>query len=131
MIASLSLILLCQLAGEVIVHGLGLPVPGPVLGLVFLLLLFLIPVARLMLLSVEGGTFAHYERALTEGLYVRVLLGTLEIGRLPFRGGRAAVEGVIALAFDEEHPRPANLERFRAAQSAAVALPDDVAVVHG
>jgi ABC-type spermidine/putrescine transport system permease subunit I len=44
------------------------------------LLLFLIPVARLMLLSVEGGTFAHYERALTDGLYVRVLLGTLQIG---------------------------------------------------
>jgi holin-like protein len=41
MIASLSLILLCQLAGEVIVHGLGLPVPGPVLGLAFLLLLLL------------------------------------------------------------------------------------------
>jgi holin-like protein len=41
MIASLSLILLCQLAGEVIVHGLVLPVPGPVLGLVFLLLLLL------------------------------------------------------------------------------------------
>src|SRR5712671_4713888 len=41
MIASLSLILLCQLAGEVIVRGLGLPMPGPVLGLVFLLLLLL------------------------------------------------------------------------------------------
>jgi holin-like protein len=41
MIASLSLILLCQLAGEVIVRGLGLLVPGPVLGLVFLLLLLL------------------------------------------------------------------------------------------
>jgi putative effector of murein hydrolase LrgA (UPF0299 family) len=41
MIASLGLILLCQLAGEVIVRGLGLPVPGPVLGLVFLLLLLL------------------------------------------------------------------------------------------
>jgi putative effector of murein hydrolase LrgA (UPF0299 family) len=37
MIASLSLILLCQLAGEVIVRGLGLPLPGPVVGLVFLL----------------------------------------------------------------------------------------------
>jgi holin-like protein len=41
MIASLSLILLCQLVGEVIVRGLGLPMPGPVLGLVFLLLLLL------------------------------------------------------------------------------------------
>ena len=41
MIASLSLILLCQLAGEVIVRGLGLPVPGPVVGLMFLLILLL------------------------------------------------------------------------------------------
>jgi putative effector of murein hydrolase LrgA (UPF0299 family) len=39
MIASLSLILLCQLAGEVIVRGLILPMPGPVVGLLFLLLL--------------------------------------------------------------------------------------------
>jgi holin-like protein len=41
MIASLSLILLCQLAGEVIVRGLGLPMPGPVIGLMLLLLLLL------------------------------------------------------------------------------------------
>ena len=41
MIASLSLILLCQLVGEVIVRGLVLPMPGPVLGLLFLLLLLL------------------------------------------------------------------------------------------
>ena len=41
MIASLSLILFCQLAGEVMVRGLGLPMPGPVLGLMFLLLLLL------------------------------------------------------------------------------------------
>jgi holin-like protein len=39
MIASLSLILLCQLAGEVFVRGLKLPVPGPVVGLLLLLLL--------------------------------------------------------------------------------------------
>jgi holin-like protein len=41
MIASLSLILLCQLAGEAFVRGLGLPVPGPVIGLMLLLLLLL------------------------------------------------------------------------------------------
>jgi holin-like protein len=41
MIASLSLILLCQLAGEVIVRGFALPMPGPVIGLMFLLLLLL------------------------------------------------------------------------------------------
>jgi holin-like protein len=39
MIASLSLILLCQLAGEVFVRGFALPMPGPVVGLVLLLLL--------------------------------------------------------------------------------------------
>ena len=39
MIASLSLILLCQLAGEVFVRGLALPMPGPVIGLTLLLAL--------------------------------------------------------------------------------------------
>ena len=41
MIANLSLILLCQLAGEVIVRGFVLPLPGPVVGLVMLLGLLL------------------------------------------------------------------------------------------
>ncbi|QPF85679.1 CidA/LrgA family protein [Bradyrhizobium genosp. L] len=41
MIASLSLILLCQLVGEVIVRALAVPVPGPVVGLVLLLVLLL------------------------------------------------------------------------------------------
>jgi len=41
MLASLSLILLCQLIGEVIVRSLGLPLPGPVLGLLLLLLMLL------------------------------------------------------------------------------------------
>jgi len=39
MIASLSLILLCQLAGEVFVRALALPMPGPVIGLILLLVL--------------------------------------------------------------------------------------------
>ena len=42
MIASLSLILLCQLAGEAFVRGLGLPMPGPVVGLILLLALLLL-----------------------------------------------------------------------------------------
>src|ERR1700744_1127547 len=41
MIASLSLILLCQLAGEAFVRGFGLPMPGPVIGLMLLLVLLL------------------------------------------------------------------------------------------
>ncbi len=42
MIASLSLILLCQLAGEIFVRGLALPMPGPVIGMLILLLLLLL-----------------------------------------------------------------------------------------
>lgn len=38
MIAALTLLLLCQLAGELLARLLGLPVPGPVLGLVLLFL---------------------------------------------------------------------------------------------
>lgn len=41
MIANLSLILICQLAGEMMVRGLALPMPGPVVGLVLLLILLL------------------------------------------------------------------------------------------
>lgn len=43
MIASVGLILLCQLVGEVIARGLGWPLPSPVLGL---MLLFCLLVAR-------------------------------------------------------------------------------------
>lgn len=41
MVASLSLILLCQLIGEASVRGSGLPLPGPVLGLMVLLIMLL------------------------------------------------------------------------------------------
>jgi holin-like protein len=36
MIRALALLLLCQLAGEAVSRGAGLPVPGPVLGLLIL-----------------------------------------------------------------------------------------------
>ncbi|MDK9697625.1 MAG: CidA/LrgA family protein [Siculibacillus sp.] len=38
MVAGFAMLILCQLIGEVTVRGLGLPVPGPVLGLVILVL---------------------------------------------------------------------------------------------
>jgi len=37
MIVSLTVILLCQLVGEVIARGFGWPVPGPVIGMLILL----------------------------------------------------------------------------------------------
>jgi len=36
MIAAVSIILVCQLAGEVIVRGFRLPLPGPVIGMALL-----------------------------------------------------------------------------------------------
>ena len=39
MLQTLGLLLACQLIGEVVVRGLGLSLPGPVLGLALLLLL--------------------------------------------------------------------------------------------
>ena len=41
MIASLGLILLCQLMGEIAVREIGLPIPGPVIGLMLLFVLLL------------------------------------------------------------------------------------------
>jgi putative effector of murein hydrolase LrgA (UPF0299 family) len=41
MIASFSLILLCQLIGEGLARGFALPLPGPVIGLTLLVLLLL------------------------------------------------------------------------------------------
>jgi holin-like protein len=41
MIASLGLILVCELIGEIVVRGLALPLPGPVIGMVLLLFLLL------------------------------------------------------------------------------------------
>jgi holin-like protein len=66
MIASLSLILLCQLAGEALVRGIGLPMPGPVIGLMLLLLLLLlrdrfahgIGTARAFQVDAVAGVFA-------------------------------------------------------------------------
>lgn len=48
MLRSLSLLLFCQLAGELMARSLKLPVPGPVLGLVML-------AAGLMLLNRRTG----------------------------------------------------------------------------
>lgn len=41
MVRALTILLLCQLIGTVVQQALGLPVPGPVLGLLLLLLVFL------------------------------------------------------------------------------------------
>jgi putative spermidine/putrescine transport system permease protein len=46
---------------------------------VFLLVLFAVPVVQLMLLSAQSGTFENYAKAFSDELYVTVLLNTFEI----------------------------------------------------
>ncbi|MDE4099754.1 MULTISPECIES: CidA/LrgA family protein [Rhodobacterales] len=42
MLGFLTLILVCQLAGEFITGALALPIPGPVLGMVFLFIILML-----------------------------------------------------------------------------------------
>ena len=60
MLQTLGLLLGCQLAGEFITRGLGLPIPGPVLGLVILLLaLALLPTLSSSLRPTTQVILAH------------------------------------------------------------------------
>lgn len=90
MIPALSLILACQLAGEILSRALQLPLPGPVLGMIFLLLLMSVsgkvqavvrPVAQfilqhLSLLFVPAGVgiVAHLSDLREHGLGLAVAL---------------------------------------------------------
>lgn len=89
MIASLTLILLAQLAGEVLARGAGLPVPGPVIGMA-LLLGFLVlrdrgprPLLRLMPKPLLDGTLEGTGRGLLANLSLMfVPAGAGIVGRL-------------------------------------------------
>lgn len=58
------------------------PVMVGLLPVAFLALLFLLPVLRLFLLSVEGGTLAHFDKAVTSGLYLAVFIETFRIAAI-------------------------------------------------
>jgi holin-like protein len=95
MLHALTLILACQLAGEIIVRTLAIPVPGPVLGMLLLLAwLFLLGgisddvgqtadrlLGNLSLLFVPAGVgvMVHWQRVEGEWLAIAVALivGTL------------------------------------------------------
>ncbi len=48
-------------------------------AIIFLLVFYIAPMALLLAESFEGGTFKHYAKALSDGLYVGVLIDTLVI----------------------------------------------------
>ena len=70
MLLSLGLILLCQLIGEAVARGTGVPVPGPVIGMVLCVLLLLVRdrVGRLMPAELRDGTFEQTGRGILSHL---------------------------------------------------------------
>lgn len=80
MIAALTLLLVCQLAGEIIARGLGVPVPGPVLGLLFLLI-------GLFLAAARGHVTPETVDDTALGRVTAVLLGALGLLFVPAGAG--------------------------------------------
>lgn len=65
-----------------VLRGEGGPILVGLLPLLFLGLLFLLPVLRLLMLSVEGGTLQHFHKAITGELYVTVFVETFRIAAI-------------------------------------------------
>lgn len=95
MLNAITVLLVFQLAGEVLARGLGLPLPGPVLGMVLLLLALIVRggpgrtlqetanglLGHLSLLFVPAGTgiMLHADRLASEwpALLTALVLSTL------------------------------------------------------
>ena len=60
MILAVAILLVCQLIGETLARGLGLPVPGPVLGMALLLAgCLLLPGLAARVMPTAQGVLAH------------------------------------------------------------------------
>lgn len=85
MVTGFAILLVCQLFGEVVSRGFGLPVPGPVLGLVLLVLGLLVwgrgrddaAVASSAVARVSDSLLAHLAL-----LFVPAGVGVVEYGEL-------------------------------------------------
>jgi holin-like protein len=93
MLAALAALLVCQLLGEAIARGLGLPVPGPVLGMV---LLFLAMFVRAPLPKELGKTSDGLLKHLSL-LFVPAGVGVVQnLATLGHEGARLIVVVVLA-----------------------------------
>jgi holin-like protein len=93
MLLSLGLILLCQLIGEAIARGTGVPVPGPVIGLALCVLLLLARDAllRWMPADLRDGTFEATGRGILSHLSLLFIpAGVGVVQRLDVLGSNAA-----------------------------------------
>ena len=85
MVMGFAILLVCQLAGEVVSRGFGLPVPGPVLGLVLLVMGLVVwgrgrddaAIASSAVARVSNGLLAHLAL-----LFVPAGVGVVEYGGL-------------------------------------------------
>lgn len=102
MIASLSVILVCQLIGEVLVRGLHLPLPGPVIGMALLFALLILrdqyaglargPLSENAVEGTAKGMLAHLSL-----LFVPVGVGVMtHLGLLGQYGWRLAIVIVLS-----------------------------------
>lgn len=90
MIGAIALLLVCQLAGEVIHRLTGLPLPGSVIGMVLLLAwLAFVPRERLTLTQVTGWLTAHLSV-----MFVPAAVGLMEEGAILSRYGLGIVVAV-------------------------------------
>ena len=91
MIGAIALLLVCQLAGEVIHRLTGLPLPGSVIGMVLLLAwLAFVPRERLTLTQVTGWLTAHLSI-----MFVPAAVGLMEEGAILSRYGLSIVVAVV------------------------------------
>ena len=104
MIVALSLILLAQLLGEVAARGLGLPVPGPVIGMALLLgVLWLrdragASAARVLPTPLVDGTLEGTGKGLLAHLSLMfVPAGVGIVGRLDLLADNAAALACVLL----------------------------------
>lgn len=90
MIGAIALLLVCQLAGEVIHRLTGLSLPGSVIGMVLLLgWLAFVPRERLTLTKVTGWLTAHLSI-----MFVPAAVGLMEEGTILSRYGLGIVVAV-------------------------------------
>jgi holin-like protein len=93
MLAALATLLVCQLAGEVIVRALSLPLPGPVVGMA---LLFVLMLARAPITKEIGATTDTLLKHLSL-LFVPAGVGVVQnIGTLGHEGLRLILVVVLA-----------------------------------
>jgi holin-like protein len=91
MLGALATLFLAQLAGEVVARSLGLPVPGPVLGIVFVLVALALRRTLLAALDPVAATLLEYLSL----LFVPAGVGVMRYGAILHTSGVALAAALI------------------------------------